>query len=107
VHGFYSSFISTANRSALSKPNEPRIHIMNANTMISKALGVAGAAITGIAFVSLFVAMGASASSAAKAEAANAKWAAMPIVKAERIEVVGKAAPTHALNTRGAKKVVL
>jgi hypothetical protein len=78
---------------------------MNATTLITKAVGVAGTTVTSIAFVSLFMSMGANGATIAKAEAA---YDAMPVLKAERIEVVGKALPApYALNTLAAKKAVL
>jgi hypothetical protein len=71
---------------------------MNTQVMMSKVMGVAGAAVMSVAFVSLFAAMGAGATAQAKSDAA---YAALTVVKVERINVVGKSERNSAVNTRG------
>jgi hypothetical protein len=71
---------------------------MNTQVIMSKVIGVAGAAVMSVAFVSLFAAMGAGATAQAKSDAA---YDALTVVKVERIDVVGKAERNSAVNTRG------
>lgn len=77
---------------------------MNTNEMMNKVTGVAGSLVMGVAFVSLFSAMGANASSQAKQELA---YANLPIVHTQRVEVVGHAERTSAVNTYSVKAKTL
>jgi hypothetical protein len=89
----YSSFIDSTACAEVNKG-----WTMNTQVMMSKVIGVAGAAVMSVAFVSLFAAMGAGATAQAKSDAA---YAALTVVKVERIDVVGKAERNSAVNTRG------